>query len=168
MTRHACTIFCTLAAAIVVGLVFLILDQSPVISFGDPAKSYLRTVDDHSSERPKTPPEFAAGDLVQMCFDDIRWYRIVQSVGKMFVYDANNTRHDFDDKLEPIALHKISLPETIGQLKPKCRVSKIPTGIPPGPSILTGVITSTDTFLGVTRTVTVAYPRMAFVMKAAP
>ena len=166
--RWACHAFCAIAAGITVLLGIEMFNRSAVLSFGDPAKNCIRAIGDTTPCTETKLAELAPGDLLQMCFGDITWHRIVPSRGKMYFFDKDNMRHDLDDKLEPIASHVVSLPQKVGPLEPKCRISKMPAGIPPGPTILTGTFTSTDTFLGVTRIVTTAYPRMKFLAKAAP
>jgi hypothetical protein len=165
--RWACHVFCAIAAAISVLLGIEMFNTSPVLTFGDPAKSCMRALGDTTPCTDRKIAELAPGDILQMCFGDITWFRIVPSRGRMYFFDKDNMRHDLDDKIEPVASHVISLPAKIGLLEPKCRISKMPAGIPPGPAILTGTLTSTDTFLGVTRIVTIPYPRMPFIAKAA-
>lgn len=163
----ACPVFCAIAALISVLLGTEMLNTSPVLSFGDADKNCLRSVGDSTSCKHGAIPTLAPGDPIKMCFGDITWYRIIPSHGKMFFFDKDNMRHDLDDKLEPIASHVVSLPAKVGPIEPKCRISRMPAGVPPGPAVLTGIFTSTDTFLGVTRVVTTSYPRMPFVAKSA-
>lgn len=166
MIKWSCHIFCAIAALISVIMCIEMFNTSEVLTFGDPAKNCLRAINDRTPCSDPKVPEFAAGDLLQMCFGDVTWERIVPSRGRMYFYDKDNNRHDLDDKIEPIASHVVSLPQKVGHLAPKCRISKMPAGIPAGPAILTGTFTSTDIFLGVTRIVTTAYPRMNLVVKS--
>jgi hypothetical protein len=164
--KWACHIFCSIAAFVVVVLGMEMFNTSPALTFGDPAKNCLRALGDTTPCTESKLATFAPGDQLQMCFGDITWFRIIPSRGKMYFFDKDNMRHDLDDKIEPIASHVISLPLRVGPLEPKCRISRMPAGIPPGPAILTGTLTSADTFLGVTRIVTIPYPRMPFIAKA--
>lgn len=164
--KYLCQTFCGIAALALVLLIVVLFDQSQVLTFGSPEKSYIKAITDNDpSVPPATVPSFAPGDLMRLCFADVTWFRTVPSRAKMFFLDVNSHRIDLDDKLG-IASHDISLPPKPGKLDPKCRVETMPAGIPPGPAILTGVATSTDTFFGTTRTVTLEYPRMKLIVRA--
>jgi hypothetical protein len=165
--RWACHIFCGIAALVTVILGFEMFDRSPVLTFGQATESCLKTIEDHSKgcEGAKVA-SFAPGELMQLCFDHVEWLRLVPSQGRMYFYDVDNTRHDLDARLEPIAAHVISMPSKVGPIPPKCRISQMPRGLPPGPAILTGTLTSEDSFLGVTRIVSTEYPRMQLIVKA--
>jgi hypothetical protein len=95
------------------------------LSYGPPEKSYL------------SPTIVKAGDSIEVCFDDIEWYRIPYSATVKQYYICN--RRTRNGTVIPYRFdmesHAVNYPSSPQHLPPKCRVIAHPSGEPyPVPS----------------------------------
>lgn len=150
---------------LLVALVIWVQSSAPAaITFGDDSASYLKSFSDMADGRPSTIPTIAPGEKFKLCFDALVWYRIARSEADMWFIDAKGRRHDIPSSVS-IGHRIIPLPPSAGAQPKKCRPEMMPDlGMPAGPSILTGVFISADSFLWRTRIVTLSYPQMAFIL----
>lgn len=161
-------VFAALGGLVVAAVLWVSLDQSPTLTFGSASASYLKSFVDLSAGPPTAVPTIAPGEKFRICLDGVVWYRLSPSISHMWFFDTNGRRYDLPIDT-PLGTRPIPLPPSVGSVGPKCRTEVMPdVGMPPGPSILTGVFISTDAFLWRTRIVTLSYPRMPFIAKAAP
>ena len=80
---------------------------SMVVSYGDPAKTYFR------------PAKAVEGSTVEICFDDLVWYRLCKGQLATYLTPPKGHRLDFD-------LYTISTPAKTGRVTPKCRRWTVP------------------------------------------
>jgi hypothetical protein len=139
-------------AAIFVVMVaaYNIFDSSPVMDYGAAEKSYFR------------PDVAAPGEQVQICFDDASWMRLCPSKLKVWFFDNNGKRLDFDDAF---TVHTILLPAKVGKLPPKCRAWMIPTGLPEGHIVQEGIVTSECPPLGSWWVIRKDFPRLRLTVR---
>lgn len=136
-----------------IGAVYVMTDQSRVFDYGDPASSYMK------------PDAVYAGGWTSVCFDDVTWLRLCPSTLKWWLIDANGKRNDYDDAT---SFHRIFPPAKAGKLIPKCRAWQVPFGLPPGPTIQTGVVVSRCSLLGEAWAVRMEFPKIKFTVKPEP
>ena len=81
--------------------------NGPVLSYGDPAKTYFN------------PAVASPGDKINLCFDDISWFKICPSALSTYLQPPRVHRRDFPN-------YNISTPLSIGKVPPKCRPFIVP------------------------------------------
>lgn len=114
-------------AAIVFGAGFLVwhtVIAVPALSFGNPGQVHFADA------------SVAAGSEPLLCFDAIVWERLCP--GSTFVNLAPVNVSDRNARPVDLEPHTISTPSKAGPLGPKCRGTKIPSGLSPGIWRLTG------------------------------
>lgn len=93
-----------------------------VVSYGAPAKTYFNTA------------RAVEGDAIELCFDDVVWYRVCPAWLVTHLTPARGPRLD-------LPTYRISKPAEAGRVPPKCRKWVVPELGPQrsaGPAVLSG------------------------------
>ncbi len=81
--------------------------NSPVLSYGDAAKTYF------------VPSLASPGQKIEICFDDITWYKLCPSELITYFQPSKGHRKDFPT-------YTIGVPISVGKVAPKCRQFVVP------------------------------------------
>lgn len=148
--KWLCRISVFIASVAIVAVVFIVTDQSPVMDYGSPEKSYIM------------PSEVSPGENALICLDDVTWLRLCPSTLKWWLYDQDGRRHDYK---ETISVHHIFPPAKAQKLPPKCRAWKVPAGLSPGQKTMTGLVESRCPPIGEWSPIRIDFPKIKFTVK---
>lgn len=82
--------------------------RAEVVSYGDPAKNYFN------------PASATEGDEIELCFDDITWFRLCRGRLVTYLTPAAGQRLD-------LVSYTINTPTRTGKVPPKCRKWVVPS-----------------------------------------
>jgi len=94
------------AIALVVAFWHWVL-RADVVTYGDPTKTYFQ------------PASATEGDQIEICFDDLVWYRLCRGRLITRLTPAKGSRMDLE-------AYTISTPAKVGRVPPKCRKWTVP------------------------------------------
>lgn len=81
--------------------------NAPVLTYGDANKTYFN------------PSIASPGDKINLCFDDITWFKLCPSTLNTYLQPPKVHRRDFPT-------YTISTPANVGKVPPKCRPFIVP------------------------------------------